>query len=133
MQSDFEHEQDFHDGDPRSIADLIRDLRDQSLDLLRQEVALARSELAEKALTLLRHAALLVVGAIAALLAAVFLLISLHQAIYAALVGGDVSPVMASWLAPLVLGTLLATAAIALIARGLATLRLTSITPRQSV
>lgn len=62
--------------DPRSIADLIRELRDESTSLLREEIALAKTEMAEKANRLTRNVVLLIVGGAVAHLGLIFLLLA---------------------------------------------------------
>lgn len=65
--------------DDRSIADLLRELRDESSTLLRQEVALAKTELGEKANAYSKNLGLLVGGGVALALGGLLLLHCLAQ------------------------------------------------------
>ena len=65
--------------DDRSIADLLRELRDESSTLLRQEVALAKTELSEKANVYTKNAGYVIGGGVAAALGGLLLLHFLAQ------------------------------------------------------
>src|SRR5687767_11341854 len=58
----------------RSIADLLKELRDESSNLLRQEVALAKTEMAEKAADYGKNAASIATGGAVAYAGALLLL-----------------------------------------------------------
>src|ERR1044071_7389847 len=62
------------DSRSESIADLIKDLRDEALLLVRQEVALAKTEMSEKFARTVRNTAYAIAGALVAFLGLVFIL-----------------------------------------------------------
>ena len=68
--------------DGRSIADLLKDLRDEGVTLVRQEVALAKTELSEKASVYATNAGKIAAGAALAFAAVVALVIMLGVAVY---------------------------------------------------
>lgn len=70
--------------DPRGIADLLKELRDESQTLLRQEVALAKTELSEKVSQATSDATKIGAGLGVALLGGVVLLIALANLVSAA-------------------------------------------------
>jgi hypothetical protein len=117
--------------DERTLGQLLKELTMESRTLLKQEVDLAKTEVSEKAARVGAHlgavavgGAVAFLGAIALLLAAVYGLTSLlHQ---------FVSPDVAAWLAPLLVGAVLATAGYLLITRALATLKHEGIAPQRT-
>ncbi|MFH5802546.1 phage holin family protein [Alienimonas sp. DA493] len=91
--------------DGRSIADLLKDLRDESTTLVRQEVALAKTELSEKAAVYGRNAGKIAAGGALAFAATVALVLAVAFAAYFAVVaigGGDDAEEWVRWVAGLV-------------------------------
>ena len=68
--------------DGRSIADLLKDLRDESTTLVRQEVALAKTELSEKAGVYAANAGKIAAGGALAFASVVALTVMLAIAVY---------------------------------------------------
>jgi len=116
-----------------SLASLIRELRDESTTLLRQEVALAKTELTEKASVLGRNAAYLAVGGLVAYAGLVFILLSLSELLSAGLVRAGLSTTVASWLAPGIIGLVIAGVGYALIQKAKSTLSRESLTPEKTI
>ena len=91
--------------DGRSVADLLKDLRDESTTLVRQEVALAKTELSEKAAVYGRNAGKIAAGAALAFASSVALLLALGTSAYFVIVaigGGDDADGWVHWVAGLV-------------------------------
>ncbi len=110
--------------DERSLGDLFSDLATETGNLVKQEVALAQTELTVKAVKVGKNVGYLVVGgavAYAALLAFI-----------AALIIG-LSHLMSAWIAALVVGIVIAIAAVILILSALSALKNTGLTPTQTV
>ncbi len=110
--------------DERSLGDLFSDLATETGNLVKQEVALAQTELTVKAVKVGKNVGYLVVGgavAYAALLAFI-----------AALIIG-LSNLMSPWIAALVVGIVIAIAAVILILSALSALKNTGLTPTQTV
>jgi MFS family permease len=126
-------ESDIHHGDGRSVTDLIRDLRDESLTLMRQEFALAKTEMSEKASRAGRNLGYLGVGGGIAFASALLLAMALAAGLYVALVAMDVSHETAGWLAPLLVGAILAAIGYSLIQKALTALRQESVIPERTV
>jgi hypothetical protein len=95
-------------GDQRSFAELLKDLRDESTMLIRQEVALAKTEMSEKAAKYGRNAGYLGAGGALAHAGLVVLLLGLAALLYAGLVELGLSHMTSGWLAPLIVGAVVA-------------------------
>ena len=120
------------DTENRSLADLIRELRDESTVLLRQEVALAKTEMSEKASKIGRNVGYLVAGGGVAFLALIFLLLAATAAIDLAIAQTGLAP-HGDWLAPLIVGVVVAIVAAAMISKAKRTLQHASLTPEKTV
>ena len=90
--------------DPRSIADLLGDLRDESVALLRKEGQLARAEMSEKFERASSNLGQVAAGGALLFAGAVVLLIGLGEAFEALLVAMGVEPIVADWVGPVVFG-----------------------------
>lgn len=110
--------------DERSLGELFSDLATETSNLVKQEVSLAQAELTEKAITVGKDVGFLVVGGAvgyAALLALI-----------AALIIG-LSYFIPAWIAALLVGLVVSVVAYLLIASALASLKKTTLAPRQTV
>lgn len=111
--------------DERSLGELFSELATETSTLVKQEVALAQTELTQKAMKVGKNVGYLVVGgavAYAALLAFVMALI----------IGLGI--LLANfWLAALIVGVVIAVAAVVMIMSALSALKNTGITPTQTV
>ncbi len=116
----------------RSIADLLKELRDESSSLLRQEVALAKTEMAEKASAYGKHAAAVAVGGGVAYAGVLLLLAGATVALALLLdrVGLDAH---AWWVAPLIVGGIVAAVGYSMINKGVSTLKRQSPVPEKTV
>src|SRR6478672_2016197 len=93
---------------PNSIPNLLRDLRDETTTLLRQEANLAKAEMREHVSRLGGHAAHLAVGGFVAYAGIIVLLIGIGHLLGAVLVRAGMDPELAQWLAPTVIGLIVA-------------------------
>lgn len=107
----------------RRIPDLIKELRDETSDLVREEMALARTEIGEKVSRATRNVTYLGVGALIAVVGLVFLLAAAVAATEVALVAAGVDPATASWLAPLIFGVVVILVGYGLAQKAISTLR----------
>lgn len=119
-----------HDG--RSITALIRELRDETMILLRQEVALAKTELSEKAARAGRNAAYLAVGGAVAYAGVFFLLLAVTAAILLGLEALGLGLGVTLWLAPLIVGGVVALIGYGLVQKGISTLRHETAVPEKT-
>lgn len=116
-----------------SIAGLIRELRDETATLFRQEVELAKRETSEKVSRASRNAAYMATGG--AVLFAGFLVL-LWSATFAVAIGlsaAGLESEIVSWLAPLIVGLVVAMIGLSLVAKGKRTLREMSARPDRTV
>lgn len=93
--------------DDRSIMDLIRSLADDSSTLIREEVNLAKTEMQEKLSVFQKNLAKVAVGAAFLLAAVLFIGWAVNMGL-TALLAAVVDTSVAIWLAPLLLGVVLA-------------------------
>lgn len=91
-----------------SVPTLLRELRDETTTLLRQELALAKAELKENTLHLTSYALQIAIGGFVGYAGLIVLLIGLGLLISSWLVRAGMSPDIAQWLAPTLLGLIVA-------------------------
>lgn len=115
----------------RSLGQLLKQLTREVSTLLRQEVELAKTEMSEKASRAGANLGALAVGGGVAFLGALALLAA---AIYGltALLDGFMSLRVAVWLAPLIIGLILAAAGYGLVRKALNRLKSESLVPRKT-
>lgn len=118
---------------PNSIPVLLRGLRDETTTLLRQEIALARTEMKENVSRMGAHAAHLAVGAFVAYAGVIVLLIGIGHLLGALLVRAGVNDQVAQWLAPSLVGLVIALIGWALVNRAKHALAHDDVTPRQTI
>src|SRR4029079_1157144 len=108
--------------DERSIGQLLKELTQESSTLLKQEVNLAKTEMSEKAARVGANLGEVAVGGAVAFLGAIALLLA---AVYGltALLNKFMSLGVAAWLAPLIVGAVLAAVGYSLVKKALATLK----------
>lgn len=115
----------------RSIGQLLKELRDETTTLLRQEVDLAKTEMGEKASRVGRNVGSLAVGGGVALLGALALLAAVVYGL-TSILNQFMSVGVAIWLAPLIVGAVLAAIGYSLVQKALAALRQESLTPTRT-
>jgi preprotein translocase subunit SecF len=117
--------------DERSIGQLLKELTHESSTLLKQEVDLAKTEMSEKASRVGANLGEVAVGGAVALLGAIALVLA---AVYGlgAILNNFLSPETASWLAPLIVGAILAVVGYSMIKKALETLKRESLTPEKT-
>ena len=115
----------------RSIGQLLKELTQESSTLLKQEVNLAKTEMSEKASRIGANLGEVAVGGAVALLGAIALLLA---AVYGltSILNNFMNQEVAVWLAPLIVGGVLAAVGYSLIKKALATLKQESITPQRT-
>lgn len=117
----------------RSIPDLIKELRDETTLLMRQEVALAKTEMSEKAKAYGRDASYIGAGAFIAYAGFLFILGAITYALLAWFDAMDMSPFIAAWLAPGIVGVVVAGIGAAMIVSGKNKMKKESPAPRRTV
>jgi putative superfamily III holin-X len=117
--------------DERSLGALLKELTHESSTLLRQEVDLAKTEMSEKASRVGANLGSVAVGGAVAFLGAIGLLLAVIYGL-GSLLNNFLSPEAASWLAPLIVGGILAAVGTSLIKKALATLKRESLAPQKT-
>lgn len=117
--------------DDRSLGQLLKELTSETTTLLRQEVDLAKTEMSEKASRLGTNLGSLAVGGGVAFLGALALLAA---AIYGltSILDQFMSLGVAVWLAPLIIGLILAAVGYSLVKKALETLKRESLAPQKT-
>ena len=119
-------------GGGESIAELLKELRDESVTLMRQELALARTEIGEKAAKAARNTAYTGVGAVLLYAGAFFVLAALAVGLALLLNRWGVDP-HGWWLGPLIVGGVVAAIGATLTSKGIKTLKEQSFVPEKTV
>jgi hypothetical protein len=119
--------------DHRSIADLLKDLRDETTTLVRQDVALAKTEMCEKAANLGRNAGYMGVGGVLAHAGVLVLLLGLSALLYAGLVEAGLSHMTSGWLAPLIVGAVVAIIGYILVQKAISAFKHETLVPEKTV
>lgn len=114
-----------------SIVQLLRELTTATRTLLKQEVDLAKTEMSEKASRVGANLGSVAVGGAVAFLGAIALLLAVIYGL-GAILNNFLSPETASWLAPLIVGGILAAVGYSLIKKALETLKRESLTPQRT-
>lgn len=117
--------------DDRSLGQILKELTHETSLLLRQEVDLAKTEMSEKASRVGTNLGEVAVGGAVAFLGAIALLMAVIYGL-GAILNNFVSPDTASWLAPLIVGAILAGVGYSLMKKALATLKQESIAPQKT-
>jgi putative superfamily III holin-X len=117
--------------DDRSLGQILRDLRDETSQLLRQEVDLAKTEMSEKMSRLGSNLGSVATGSAVLFAGALVLLAALTLgliALFSQFMDRDV----AMWLAPLLIGGLLAAVGYSLVTKALQALKQEGIAPQRT-
>ena len=117
--------------DDRSLGQLLKELTHETSTLLKQEVDLAKTEMSEKASRVGANLGEVAVGGGVALLGAIALLMAVIYGL-GAILNNFLSPETASWLAPLIVGGILAAVGYSMIKKALETLKRESLTPEKT-
>lgn len=121
------------DGRGESIADLIKDLRDEATLLVRQEVALAKTEISEKMARILRNTVYAIAGALVAFVGVIFILQAATVAIGIGLHQAGLTEKQSLWASPLILGVIVAIVGTVLISKGIAAVKSESLVPEKTM
>jgi hypothetical protein len=117
----------------RTLTDLLKELRDESIRLLRQEFALAKTEVSDKAVRTGRNVGYLAAGGAIAFAGALVLLFACVVGLYVALTAAGLSHATAGWLSPLIVGGIVTAIGYGFVQKALTTLKNESLTPERTV
>jgi hypothetical protein len=118
---------------PPSIGTLLRDLRDETTTLLRQEVALAKAELKENTSRLTSHALQIAIGGFVSYAGVIVLLIGVGMLLSSLFVRWGMDRDLAQWLAPAIVGLIVAAVGGGMIARAKKAMTHDDIAPKQTI
>jgi hypothetical protein len=116
-----------------SFADLVKDLRDEAIVLVRQQVELAKTEMSEKTSRVMRNAVSLVVGGLVAYTGFLYLLQFLNWGGRELLQLWGLSEGVTFWLMPLILGVVIGAIGYGLVRKGIKTIKHTDLAPQKTV
>jgi len=118
---------------PNSIPNLLRELRDETTTLLRQEVALAKTEMKENVSRMGGHAAQIAVGGFVAYAGVIVLLIGIGHLLGALLIRAGLDEQVAQWLAPSIVGLIVAIIGWMMLARAKHAMTHDDLAPKQTI
>ncbi|MFP4165071.1 MAG: phage holin family protein [Chitinispirillaceae bacterium] len=116
-----------------SVGDLLRDFRDEAINMARQQIELAKTETSEKVSKFSRNAAYLAAGGAVAYAGGLFLLAGLTYLGYIGLLALGLSAAVSIWLMPLITGVVVATVGTILVFKAINTFKNTSAVPKKTV
>jgi hypothetical protein len=112
---------------------LLRDLRDETTTLLRQEVALAKTEMKENVSRMGGHAAQIAIGGFVAYAGVIVLLIGIGHLLGALLIRVGLDEQVAQWLAPSIIGLMVAIIGWMMLARARHAMAHDDLAPKQTI
>jgi len=118
---------------PNSIPSLLRDLRDETTTLFRQEVALAKTEMKENVSRMTSHAVHIAVGGFVAYAGIIVFLIGIGHLLGALLIRAGLDPQVSQWLAPSIIGLVVAIIGWAMLAKAKNAMAHEDLKPRQTI
>ena len=116
------------DKNDKSLASLLSDLSRETVDLIQKEIALAKAEMSQKVSTAQTAAISMAAGGAVAFAGAILLLIGIAN-----LVAMILPPDIAPWLAPLLVGGIVAAIGYGMIKGGKSKLDADSLTPHRTI
>jgi Putative Actinobacterial Holin-X, holin superfamily III len=118
----------------RPLTELVRELRDETTDLVRSEVKLAKIEISEKVSRIGRNSVYTMIGGCITQAALVVLMLAAAAGAYVALVEfADMSHETAGWLGPLAVGLIGAIIGYIFIHKGIHAISSESLVPERTV
>jgi hypothetical protein len=116
-----------------SLLRIVKDLRDDAVTLFRQEAALAKREVAARISALAKHFAWAVIGGLLGLYAVFFLFLGVNNLLEAGLRTAGMGAAVSAWLAPMLLGMLVAIGGLSIVLNGLRSMRKDAAVPSATV
>jgi hypothetical protein len=116
-----------------SISELLRDLRDESVIMIRQQLELARAETSEKVSKLGRNIAFVFAGSLVAYAGILFLLAGLNNLGVVGLLAAGLAENTAEWVMPLIVGVVVGLIGYAFIQKAISTFKHATFVPQKTV
>ena len=121
------------DVETESIGNLLKDLRDEVMIMIRQQIELAKSETNEKISSLLKNSGVLFAGGLVLFTGFLFLIAGLTFLGYQGLLAAGVSAGIAMWLMPIITAVIVGGIGVVLVMRSIDVFKHTSFTPNKTV
>jgi Putative Actinobacterial Holin-X, holin superfamily III len=118
--------------DQSSIVDLLKNLRDDTTNLVRDEISLAKTEITEKISSASRNIGYLAAGALVAYAGLVLFLQGVGFLIRQLLIGAGMNEASATWLGFIIVGVIVCGIGAALVVKALETLKKERLTPTKT-
>jgi hypothetical protein len=118
--------------DQSSIVDLLKNLRDDTTNLVRNEISLAKTEISEKISSASRNVGYLAAGTLVAYAGLVLFLQGAGFLIRQLLIAGGMSEASATWLGFFIVGAIVCGIGAALVVKALETLKKERLTPTKT-
>ena len=116
----------------RGVPTLLKDLKDETVNLIHYEVALAKLEMVEKAKIAGRNSVYVGIGGAILYTGILFILVSIGFLIYQGLVAVGATPGVAGWASPLIVGVIGGIIGAAFLAKGIQTLKNEPLVPEKT-
>jgi uncharacterized membrane protein len=117
----------------RSLASLLKELRDEATTLMREELTLAKTEISDKISRVGRNVGYVAGGGLVAFAGLIVLLLAIAAGIYVGLLAMDVAASIAIWLAPLIVGVVVIAIGYAMLQKAIHTLQEEPVMPQRTV
>jgi hypothetical protein len=114
-----------------TVSDLIKDLRDETVIMMRQQIELAKEETSEKVSRTVNNTFSLATGGLVLYAGLLFLLVGLTFLGFVGLVAAGLSANIAMWLMPLITGVIVSIIGGILLSNSINTLKHTSVMPER--
>jgi VIT1/CCC1 family predicted Fe2+/Mn2+ transporter len=116
-----------------SVADLVKDLRDETINMVRQQIELAKTETSEKVSVYSRNISSVAIGAGVLYAGLFFLLGAFTLGEYAFFITVGLTPFVSLWLAPLITGVIVSLVGWSMVSGSMKKIKNTSILPDKLV
>jgi Putative Actinobacterial Holin-X, holin superfamily III len=116
----------------RGLMGLVRELRDETMQLVQQEIELAKTEMSEKVSRVSRNSVYLGIGAAIAAASLVILLMAASAGLYVGLVAAGLTHETSGWLGPLIVAIVAGLIGYGFIQKAISTLRSEQVMPEQT-
>jgi hypothetical protein len=117
----------------RSLASLLKELRDEATTLMREELTLAKTEISDKISRVGSNVGYLAGGAMVAFAGLIVLLLAIAAGLYIGLLAMGVAVAIAMWLAPLIVGVIVIAIGYAMLQKAINTLQNEPAMPQRTV
>lgn len=117
----------------RSLASLLKELRDETTTLLREEVTLAKTEMSEKVSRISRNAGYLAGGGLVAFAGLLILLMAASAGLHVGMLAMDVDSAISLWLSPLIVAVVTIVIGYTMLQKAINTLKHESAVPERTV